>query len=259
MADLNPYQAPQASVADVAHATGNLRDTPQAVAAGQGWQWFVEGFALFRQAPIPWVVISVVMMVVFIGVGLIPFLGQIVSPFVMILLAGGIMQGCRSLDRGDEITLGHLFSGFQTHLGPLVIVAALYFAALLLLVVLAGVVGFGSVMGAMQGGAGTVGGMASGVLIVFLVIAALSIPIAMAIWFAPALIVLNDIPPVEALKRSFGGCLRNILPFIVYGIVGFVLAVVASIPFLLGWLVLFPVLAGSIYSAYRDIFLNEAA
>jgi uncharacterized membrane protein len=35
------------------------------------------------------------------------------------------------------------------------------------------------------------------------------------------------------------------------------LAVVASIPLFLGWLVLIPTMIGSLYYSYRDIFVNE--
>jgi uncharacterized membrane protein len=60
-----------------------------------------------------------------------------------------------------------------------------------------------------------------------------------------------------ALKASFFACLKNIVPFLVYGIVGFVLAIVASIPVMLGWLVLGPVFIASVYTAYRDIFYAQ--
>ena len=47
------------------------------------------------------------------------------------------------------------------------------------------------------------------------------------------------------------------MPFLVYGLVGFVLAVVATIPVLLGWFVLAPVGMASMYTSYRDIFYDE--
>ena len=34
------------------------------------------------------------------------------------------------------------------------------------------------------------------------------------------------------------------------------ISVVASIPFMLGWLILGPVMAASIYTAYRDIYFT---
>ena len=41
---------------------------------------------------------------------------------------------------------------------------------------------------------------------------------------------------IEAMKGSFMGCLKNILPFLVYGVIMFVLASVLWF-FLLGWIV----------------------
>jgi uncharacterized membrane protein len=60
--------------------------------------------------------------------------------------------------------------------------------------------------------------------------------------------------PVAALKASFFGCLKNLIPFLLYGIVLLVLAMIATIPFGLGWLVLGPVMIASIYRSYRDIY-----
>jgi uncharacterized membrane protein len=98
-----------------------------------------------------------------------------------------------------------------------------------------------------------------GDLLGVLVAMALLVPVLMMIWFAPALIVLHDVAPVEALKMSFFGCLRNIMPFLIYGLVGLLMLVVGAIPLFLGWLVVYPVLMIAIYTAYRDIFLEEDA
>ena len=81
----------------------------------------------------------------------------------------------------------------------------------------------------------------------------------MAVWFAPALVVLRGLEPWAAMKVSFCGCLRNVMPFLVYGLIGIVLAVVATIPFALGWLVLGPLTIASIYTSYCDIFEDVAS
>jgi len=60
------------------------------------------------------------------------------------------------------------------------------------------------------------------------------------------------------MKSSFQGCLRNMLPFLIYGILGFLLAIVAVIPLGLGLLVLGPVMWGTMYVGYRDIFVRRA-
>ena len=43
-------------------------------------------------------------------------------------------------------------------------------------------------------------------------------------------------------------------PMLVYGVVLITLAVLATIPILLGWLVLLPVIFTALYASYNDIF-----
>ena len=68
------------------------------------------------------------------------------------------------------------------------------------------------------------------ILVAALVALALMIPAVMAIWFAPALVVLNDFTVGDALKTSFSVSLKNFVPFLVYGAAILGLAIVASIP-----------------------------
>jgi uncharacterized membrane protein len=76
----------------------------------------------------------------------------------------------------------------------------------------------------------------------------------MAIWFAPALVVLRGMAPVDAIKASFAASMKNIVPFVVFGVLYIIAAIVASIPFGLGWIVLVPVLLLTAYVSYQDVF-----
>ena len=256
MAEVNPYRAPQAAVQDPGGTDGTLASEPRQVDAGRGVAWTSDGWALFRQAPLPWVGLSLVGIVIFIVLAFVPLVGQLATWLLSIVFGGGIMLGCRALDRGQELTVGHLFAGFQSHLSPLLVIGAIYLGAMLLLVLIASLVGGGALIAGVWGGADP--GAATGTfLLAILVFLLLLVPVAMAVWFAPGLATLNDLAPVEAMKLSFAGCLRNIVPFLVYGILLFVLAILASIPFGLGWLVVLPIMAGSVYAAYKDIFLTH--
>ena len=93
-------------------------------------------------------------------------------------------------------------------------------------------------------------------LLAILIAMLLIIPVLMAFYFAPALILFHDLDVVSALKRSFTGCLRNILPFLLFGIAMFFLSILAMIPLMLGFLVLSPIAMITIYVAYREIFLE---
>ena len=93
-----------------------------------------------------------------------------------------------------------------------------------------------------------------GYIVVQLIGATLAALVAMAYWFEPALVVLNGEPPVAALQKSFAASWRNIGAFLLYGLIYIGLAIVATIPMGLGWLVLGPMLVGSCYAGWRTIF-----
>jgi uncharacterized membrane protein len=76
----------------------------------------------------------------------------------------------------------------------------------------------------------------------------------MAFWFAPALVVFHDVSPVDAVKASFAANLKNLMAFLLYGVVYLVAAIVASIPFGLGWLLLVPLSLLTVYASYKDVF-----
>jgi uncharacterized membrane protein len=170
------------------------------------------------------------------------------------------MLGCKALGEGGELEIGHLFAGFKDKFGTLAAVGAIYLVASIVVALVVGLVTGAGVFALLRGGdptAGQAAGAVMGMLLAMLVMMALMIPVAMAIWFAPALVVLNGRGAVDAMKESFAGCLKNIVPFLLYGVVLFIASIIAAIPLGLGYLVLGPVMAGSIYAAYRDIYFTS--
>lgn len=230
--------------------------------AGAGWDWIVAGWKLFTRAPLMWIVSTVILFVLAIVINIVPFIGSIVFQLLQTVLIGGFMIACRSLDQGGEFELEHLFAGFRQNFGGLVLVGVIFMAGgMLILLVFAGFVGF-SILGAMfAGNSDNIVPMlmASGASIAVgvLVVLALMVPLLAASWFAPALVALHGMPAWEAMKASFFACFRNLVPFLVYGIVLTLLAFLALIPFGLGFLVWIPLAIASTYVAYRQIFVAE--
>lgn len=256
----DPYAAPRARVADVPSAApgGNFVPEGQAVAAGNGWQWIVDAWEMFRRQPGMWIVLIVVFFVVFVLISMVPIVGSLAAALLGPVFAGGVITGCQAVRDGGELEIGHLFAGFKSNTGKLVMIGVFNLLAWIVIGLVIMLIVGGSVFALMMGGgepsAGR--GIASmmSMLLGVLIALALSVPVYMAIWFAPSLVMLNDFDPIPALKTSFGACLKNIVPFLLYGVILFAAAIVASIPLGLGWLVLAPVLAISIYTAYRDVF-----
>jgi len=227
----------------------------RAVDAGQGWTWIADGFGLFKKAPGIWIALVVILFVILVVLAFIPLLGALATILLMPAFAGGLMIGCRALQGGAELELGHLFAGFKEHAGSLLALGALSIAAwIVVLIPILLIVGAGAFLGVMRGDAAGAVALGGSFMLAGLVALALSIPIYMALWFAPALVVLRGFAPVAALKESFFGCLKNIIPFLIYGVVMVVLGILASVPLALGWLVLGPVAVASVYAGYRDIF-----
>ena len=257
----DPYTAPRSRVADVptAGSEGNFNPEGQAVAAGNGWKWIADGWELFKRQPGTWILLLIAFVLISFLIALVPVLGSIASNLLWPVFAGGMILGCRELAQGGELAVGHLFAGFRDHFGKLIVIGILYLVVLIVIVVIAlaitgAGIGFGALMGGDRGGAEV---SVRAILFAALVALALIIPVVMAAWFAPTLVVLNDLGVGDAIKASFWACLKNIVPFLVYGLIGLGLAILASIPLGLGWLVLGPTLAASVYTAYRDIFYTS--
>lgn len=238
------------------------------VDAGRGAAWWSEAWRLFAAAPGPWLLIVVILMVINVVLLVIPVVGHLAMQLLYPVFAGGLLLGCRAIDRGLPLTVNHLFAGFGERTGPLLILGLIYLClAIAITLAVAGIllVFFGAAVFSQLfqltdpfSAAAAVGGILSIFLVGLLLFMLLYLPLFMAIWFAPALIVLRGLEPWAAMKASLAGCLKNVLPFLVYGLVGFVLAIVASIPLMLGWLVLGPVTMASVYTGYCDIFEDAA-
>jgi uncharacterized membrane protein len=256
MQNPNPYAAPSAPVADVmqANGDGNFIAGGRPVPSGNGWQWIVSGWELFKLNPGVWIANVLILFVVLIVLSVIPLLGQLAAQLLLPVFVGGLMLGCYALTHGEPYEVGHLFAGFREKFGPLLLLGVFYVvASLAIFFVVAMVFGMGFLATAVSM---KPSGSIMTVLLMVLVTMALGIPLAMAIWFAPALVVMQNIAPLDAMKQSFQACLKNIVPFLVYGIVSFVISILAAIPFLLGYLVWGPVIVASVYAGYRDIFLE---
>jgi hypothetical protein len=235
---------------------------PRHLAAGDGASFWGEAWRIFCAAPLTWMLIVVAYLVISIVLTIIPVVGGLAHIVLTPVFVGGMMQGCQALARGERLEFAHLFAGFgQGRLAPLAVLgmfglaAAIVFGILLVAgaFVTIGMSGLGALIdyGNPRAITSAAGIGLLGLLLLALVCLTL---VAMAFWFAPALVALDGIEPVAALKASFEGSLANLGPFLVYGLVYIGLAILASIPLGLGWLVLGPMMAGSCYASWRRIF-----
>lgn len=251
MAEQNPFLVPSGS----SEAGGSFDPAGRTVEAGRGLEWLKRGWQLFTRNPGMWIAIAVVLLVIVIVLSFVPVVGTLAVNFLMPVFAGGILLGCKSLSEGGELGIDALFAGFKQNTTNLILVGVFYLVGVVAITLLVFLIGGGAALtGGLMGRGPGVGMAVGGFFVALLVMLALLVPLAMAVWFAPALVVFHNVAPLEAMKASFFACLKNIVPFLVYGVILFVLCMIAMIPFGLGMLIMLPVMMGSLYASYVEIF-----
>ena len=227
----------------------------RSVAAERGWAWIAEAWPMFLRMPALWIGMTAVLMLIFVAVNFVPIVGPFASIVLQPVFAGGLMIVCAKLAKNEKPEFGDLFAGFQNRFGVLATVGGLYLAGTIASFVVALIsTGTGLVSFVQTGTPDPEMGLS--LLIAALIVSVLMLPLAMTVWFAAPLVLFQNQTALAAMKASFVGCLRNFMPFLVYGVIGFMFAALASIPFMFGWLVLGPVAAASVYLSYRDIYLS---
>lgn len=268
----NPYQAPGAAL-DADPSTGGALQEPDKVGAGRGMAWIGRAFDLFRAHWLMWLGMIVVMGLILIALSLVPVLNMTVSVIIPVFV-GGVMLAASQADNGGDLPFTTLFQGFRDHFIQLMGVGFLSLLGILAYMGFAfGLLYATGVFPAFQGGEvdpATAEQMGFTMPLAILGGMALTIPFVMATWFAPALVTIHRTDLLAALRMSFMGCLRNLLPFLVYGLVflalflgvgillmllGLVNPILAAVGYFAVLLVLGPVVLLTQYTAHLDIYL----
>jgi uncharacterized membrane protein len=258
MPPINPYGAPQAPVGDYQPGNRPILQEARSVPADHALAWYKEAWRLFKLSPGTWIGIWVVFLVILMAINFVPLIGSLVAAVVTPIFAGGIMIAARNASQGSGAHFGDLFAAFSGRAGQLAVIGLIQLAiSVVFFLLFAMVVGVGGAFamfsGSMSSDALSAGAMTS-VFVVALLSLIVFVPLTNAVWLGSALTALEGTPAIEALKRGFSATLRNILPLIVFVLITFVLAILASIPFGLGWLVLGPVIMCAMYAQFQDLF-----
>lgn len=232
---------------------------PQSLAAAQGWEWIKKGFTLFKKAPLLWIVLLLIFLAAAVALSSIPVLGEPLLSLLMPVIVIGLMTGCRALENNEELELAHLFSGFHRQTTQLITLGGIALVGQYLIFGLMMLVGGAELVGILMSSkpdadpniliqAAAAAGFA------LLLGAVLFSVLMMALQFAPMLVFFNNVPPQQAMKLSLRAFLNNVGPMLVYVTTFMLLAILASLPMMLGWLVLLPLVFTSLYASFCDIF-----
>ena len=243
------------------------------VGTRQGLQWILNGVYQFRQNPLVWIILCGTLYAI---IATLSFVLELYGLLVFIILfpslQAGLWIGCRALEQGTKLQFSHLFAGFKISPVPLLTLGAISLVGQLLIFgiisTIAGDVAMDYVIEGARTNDETVVIKASDNMLSALIAGViLHLPLIMAVWFAPLLIVFDKMTPYAAMRLSFIACLSNLIPLQIFITSAFLLVVIALLPYMLFGLVslsfglinfaLMPILYASVYASYKAIFINE--
>jgi uncharacterized membrane protein len=229
------------------------------VEAGRGAGWYADAWAIFKNQIGMWLLLVLIYLGLAIVLGFIPFIGQLIFALISPSLAGGLYLAAREAEAGRPLDVKMLFQPLtdERSRGPMLTLGAISIAfSLVLMLTLAAVIGGSAGTSALldQDPATMHAQMMSAGLAGLLTVLLLSLVFLMAMLYAAPLVLFAGVPPLESLKLSLKACLGNWLPLLIFGLILIPLAILASLPFMLGWLFLMPIIMIAIYASYRDMF-----
>ncbi|MFL6649394.1 MAG: BPSS1780 family membrane protein [Sulfurifustaceae bacterium] len=233
---------------------------PRSVDASRGAAWFGGGWRIFAKNPGMWLLLTIVLVVLVLVLGVIP-LGGLAIALLAPVIGGGLLYGAAELEAGRPLEIKHLWQGFKdpARLTPLLGLGAVTLAAgALSLLIVAGFVG-GTMEMMAGGGDPMLMPLDTRGLLALLLALTVQLAATILIYFAVPLAMFRAVPAMAAMRSSVRACARNVLPLFVFSLIYFFAAIVASVPFGLGWLVLLPWSIGMLYCSYVDIYPASSA
>ncbi|MDC9588453.1 BPSS1780 family membrane protein [Xenorhabdus sp. XENO-10] len=229
----------------------------RAVGAGAATEWIGNAWKMFKAQPMKWILLTLVYLVIVFVLQFIPIVSLVVMLFGSVFIAGFIAASEKQRTTGDfEIEL--LFHGFKNKFGSLVAVGGLVIGISILGGIAAVILGGTSLIQMLLVGqdpdAMLLMGSFSTLMLAVLVLLLFSIVALAFSWFAPALIIINDLKFGEAISMSLSAVKKNLFGgFLFFLLVG-IMMTISAIPLGLGLFVTIPIYMATYYTTYRSIF-----
>ncbi len=209
--------------------------------------WLLGGFQLFMKKPGELIIVGVVLFLVSLVLYFIVLVGGALTTMIGVVAVGALMRAFQAEESGQDHMLAAQKAASNGQLWMLgVIAAALGFTVTVLnWVMLLTTVGAAFINPFVAVGLAGVTGL-------FMLL--VSIPVMMALWLAPGLVVLKGVPALEAVRLSFVATCKNIWPFMIFYVVAAIACLFSLMLAGIGLIVVYPVLLCATYLAYQDIF-----
>ena len=234
-----------------------------------GLRWIGMSFSIFGKSPSIWIVMIIIYFGISYLLASIPIL-VLLPTLLAPAFNAGFMYGAKEVDNGNMLEIDHLFAGFKQRLRSLFRLGMLYFMANLIIIAVVSVLleslADEASIAAMSQATTTMEleqiliqhpDLLAALLKALMVGFVLSIPLVMASWFAPALVMFHQLTPTKAMLLSIKACNKNMMAFLVYGVLMIPILLLALVPFALGLLIILPVIFISQYCSYKATFNDQ--
>ncbi|MBI3897775.1 MAG: hypothetical protein HY308_05680 [Gammaproteobacteria bacterium] len=229
---------------------------PRAVAVSRAIAWLFYGWRIVAAHAGAWIVLSILLLLILVGLSLLPVVGLFIGALFFPVLWAGMLYGAHEVRCGRPLRVAHLFRGFSNSavLRQLLLLGVVEITAVAVGLGIVALFMGASIMGMMDSGAAHNLVQLRNGLMVLLLASVVHLVAIVLLYFAIPLVVLRGLGAAAAMGNSVRACLQNLLPLLVFSLAYSILALAATLPFGLGWLLLLPWSAGMSYCSYEDVY-----
>ena len=196
-----------------------LLPQPRLLESKAGQAWLPLGFRLFHRQPLAWTLILFIYWAAMLMLAFIPGLGVIIPLVLAPGLAFGFIAIAHSIDTQGTAAPPLLISGFRSEqFKSLLMLGVWYVIEILAIMLVATLIDGGVLVEWVTMGTVPNEAQASSLRTSATVSVLLYLPVMMAFWFAPQLVVWSGFTPIKALFFSFFAVWRNKGAFLRYAI-----------------------------------------
>jgi uncharacterized membrane protein len=220
-------------------------------------QWIRSAFKQFKAFPFVWITLAII----YVGIAFISLQNELLKFLAVLLMPifnGGLFIAAATGDRGISPRVEQLFSAFKTDALKLMITGAFWglisvvFHQFLYAVIFYGIaepekLSTEQLFTYFHSLPSTTYLIAAGLLWIFTFLS-------IAYNVIPGLIIFNRLTPLTAYRFAFSACLRNWQPLMLYMVLLAFLGIIATLPLLLGWIVLLPMVLIINFYIWRELF-----
>ena len=247
------------------------------VQAAGGARWLVEGWRLFRVAPLQWIALTFGYMLIMLLLSVVPIIGAAGFLVIYPALTVGLMAAARAVSRRAPLEMGMLFDGFRQGVRVQLVLGAIYLACSIVVFAGLALADHEQKLRALLQAGGAQEVQLGDLAPPLVALVALYAPMLAMFWFAPPLAAWHGLGALKSLFFSLVACLMNWRAFVLYGLVSMlaIFAVAGALRLLLALapaeaakgvplpallfvvILLLPTFYASFYASYRDVFEAE--